>query len=92
MIIRSFERRDLLCIDVQDEGRGLPPEYQTRIFDPFFTTKEGGTGLGLAVAANIVAQHGGSLAGRNNAGKGMTFSLELPFERPTKTWPEEASK
>lgn len=92
VMIRSFVQCDRLCIEVEDEGFGIPPESQSRVFDPFFTTKEGGTGLGLAVAANIVAQHGGSLSGRNNAVRGMTFSLELPFERPAKVGMDGGSR
>ena len=80
--IRSSATADRLCIEVQDEGCGISPEQQDRIFEPFFTTKESGTGLGLAIAATIVEQHGGSLSGSNNLDKGMTFCLELPFQRP----------
>ncbi len=54
-----------------------------RLFDPFFTTKETGTGLGLAVSANIVTQHGGTLSCMaNGPGRpGMTFCLELPLHQ-----------
>jgi signal transduction histidine kinase len=50
-------------IDVDDTGPGVPTGLRDRIFDPFFTTKAGrhGTGLGLAVARNIVADHGGAI-------------------------------
>jgi C4-dicarboxylate-specific signal transduction histidine kinase len=51
------------------------------IYDPFFTTKEHGTGLGLAVAHQIVAHLGGVLSARNNADRGMTFSVGLPLHR-----------
>jgi two-component system, NtrC family, sensor histidine kinase HydH len=85
VLIRSFDLEDRLHIEIRDEGCGILPEQLERIFDPFFTTKETGTGLGLAIAANIVEQHGGSLTGTNNPDKGMTFYLELPFERPAKT-------
>jgi signal transduction histidine kinase len=73
-----------LCVEVADQGPGIPPENMERIFDPFFTTKETGTGLGLAVVANIVAQHGGTLNCISNGReiKGTTFRMELPFERP----------
>jgi signal transduction histidine kinase len=82
--IRSYTLRDELCIEVVDHGYGIAVEDVDHIFDPFFTTKENGTGLGLAVAANIVAQHGGTLTGQLNAdgNSGMTFRLILPLERP----------
>jgi signal transduction histidine kinase len=82
-LIRSYVTQDKWCVEVCDEGRGVPQEDLDRIFDPFFTTKENGTGLGLAVVANIIAQHGGSLhCSRNGERRGMTFRMELPFERP----------
>jgi signal transduction histidine kinase len=65
-------------IAVRDEGRGIAPEDMEHIFDPFFTTKAHGTGLGLAVAQQIVAQHGGTLTAAPNAERGMTFRITLP--------------
>ena len=67
-----------LLIEVSDQGCGIPPENLDKIFNPFFTTKEQGTGLGLAVAHQIVSQHDGILQARNNPGRGMTFSILLP--------------
>jgi len=84
VIVKAFASNASLSIEVWDEGCGMPSQELERIFEPFFTTKESGTGLGLAVAANIVEQHGGSLRGTNNAGRGMTFRLELPLERAQK--------
>ncbi len=71
------DRSDLI-IEVSDQGCGIPPENMDRMFNPFFTTKEGGTGLGLAVAHQIVTQHGGMLRARNNPGRGATFTVQLP--------------
>ena len=51
---------------MQDQGCGIAPESRDKIFDPFFTTKEGGTGLGLSVAHQIVEQHGGILTAEAN--------------------------
>lgn len=82
--VRASKAETTLCIDVVDEGGGMSPQDLDRMFEPFFTTKESGTGLGLAVAANIVEQHGGTLRAVNNAGRGMTFRLELPLERTQK--------
>lgn len=70
-----------LRIDVRDEGKGIAAGELDSIFDPFVTTKEHGTGLGLAVAANIVRQHGGTLSGAVNPVRGMTFSMHLPWRQ-----------
>jgi len=82
VVIRCVMFEGAIAIEVQDEGSGIPLGLEDRVFDPFFTTKEGGTGLGLAVAANIVEQHGGQLKCANNDGRGTTFHLELPLNRP----------
>lgn len=67
-----------VAIRVVDHGHGVAPVHVDRLFDPFFTTKEEGTGLGLPVAHQIVAQMGGTLlAESNHPGKGMTFSVIL---------------
>lgn len=84
VIVRASGAETNLSIEVWDEGGGMSSGELDRIFEPFFTTKESGTGLGLAVAANIVEQHGGSLRATNNAERGMTFRLELPLEHTQK--------
>ena len=48
-----------LCISVQDNGPGIPEDLRAHLFDPFVTTKVGGKGLGLALVAKIVGDHGG---------------------------------
>ncbi|HSR71650.1 MAG TPA: ATP-binding protein, partial [Kiloniellales bacterium] len=48
-----------LCIGVQDNGSGIPEDLRDHLFDPFVTTKVGGKGLGLALVAKIVGDHGG---------------------------------
>lgn len=70
-----------VVVEVRDEGAGILDVDRAHVFEPFFTTKEQGTGLGLAVSSRIVEQHGGRLTAEPNAGKGMTFRLELPLER-----------
>lgn len=69
---------NFVALDVTDSGKGIPRAVQERLFDPFFTTKEGGTGLGLPIAARIVEKHGGELRYRTEAGQGTTFSVVLP--------------
>jgi len=65
-------------LTIADGGHGIPPEAVGRIFDPFFTTKSSGSGLGLAVARQIVESHGGSIAVESTVGAGTTFTLRLP--------------
>ena len=52
---------EVVVLEVQDTGAGIPPGVQNRLFDPFFSTKKGGTGLGLSIAAQIVNNHHGKL-------------------------------
>ena len=59
--------------EVCDTGPGIPPAQLEKVFTPFFTTKPVGigTGLGLAVAQSILAQHGGELTVANQSGGGV---------------------
>ena len=65
---------------VTDTGTGMPATVVERVFEPFFTTKPSGsgTGLGLAVAWNIVQQHAGVLHCDSKEGAGTSFTLYLP--------------
>jgi len=74
----SRHRNGLAVLEVSDTGKGIPRELEKRLFDPFFTTKEGGTGLGLPIAARIVEKHGGVIRYRTNSDGGATFSVVLP--------------
>ncbi len=67
-----------VVVEVADNGKGIPPDVRKRLFDPFFTTKEGGTGLGLPIAARIVEKHGGELRYHTELRRGTTFSIVLP--------------
>lgn len=65
-------------IDVADSGPGVPEELRARIFEPFFTAREGGTGLGLAVARQIVEAHAGRIEVAERPGGGALFRVWLP--------------
>ncbi len=69
-------------LSVQDDGPGIPPEYQTRIFQKFVQVKgrkTGGTGLGLAICKEIVRAHGGAVWVESPSGGGSTFTFTLPI-------------
>jgi signal transduction histidine kinase len=66
----------------EDDGTGIPPEYQNRIFEPFFTTKrgQGGTGLGLFIVFNITTGPlNGTVIYRDRDGGGSCFEFVLPL-------------
>jgi signal transduction histidine kinase len=80
---RRLDKRtsEVVVLEVQDTGMGIPPDVQKRLFDPFFSTKKGGTGLGLSIAAKIVNNHHGKLEIQTQPGQGTTFSVVLPADQ-----------
>jgi len=63
---------------LRDSGQGIADQHLAKIFDPFFSTKNKGTGLGLALVQQIVAEHGGRIDVSSGAGGGTTFTLTFP--------------
>ena len=79
--ISVSEMRDVVRLDVADDGAGIPEPLLPRIFDPFFSTKTAvhGVGLGLFVAEGLVRSVGGSLTARIRAPeRGALFRIEIP--------------
>jgi len=77
------DRQQWICLQIQDNGIGIPDEIQPRIFEQFFTTKSTrkGTGLGLAIAHQIVTEkHGGAIACHSKLGKGTAFVIKIPLQ------------
>jgi signal transduction histidine kinase len=67
---------------VSDSGPGVPADLRDRVFEPFFTTRPRGTGLGLAVARQIVEAHGGQIAVADGPRGGARFTISLPAAGP----------
>ncbi len=65
-------------ITVLDRGEGVASEHREQIFNPFFTTKATGVGLGLAISARIVGEHGGTIRVDSEPGRGAVFTVTLP--------------
>jgi len=82
LAIRSIEG-ELVAIDIEDTGRGIPPDLIDKIFEPFFTTKDDwrGVGLGLALAHRIVEVHQGRIRASSTVGTGTTMTVTLPAAR-----------
>ena len=75
-----------LCIRITDTGCGMDKDTLQHIFEPFFTTKKSGegTGLGLAVAEQIIHTHRGWLCADSTPGEGSTFYIYLPVQEQTR--------
>jgi len=75
-----------VTVSVADEGAGIPPELHEKIFDRFYQAenhgsgKRNGTGLGLSICRGIVEAHGGKIWVESEAGKGASFSFNIPVE------------
>ena len=76
-------------IDVADQGMGIPSDDLPHVFERFFTVDKarsrsmGGAGLGLSLVKTIIEKHGGSISVASTLGKGTTFTVRLPKNRPS---------
>ena len=83
--VRIYERGNRLCVDVQDEGLGIPEEAIPNLFTKFYRVDNsdrrriGGTGLGLAIVKEIVKAHEGEVTVTSELKKGSTFTVSLPL-------------
>lgn len=79
----NLSRRQVMRIEVRDNGKGIPPEHLPRIFERFYRVetpygeKTSGSGLGLAIAKSIVESHDGKIGVTSEVNQGSTFWVEL---------------
>lgn len=79
MVRASCNSNESIVIEISNNGPAIPPEEAEHIFTPFFTTKEGGSGIGLSVARQIMRLSGGSISLKSNASNHRTtFVLLFP--------------
>jgi signal transduction histidine kinase len=82
--LKACLENDRVCIQVSDNGKGIPAEDLPNIFDRFWrgnASRTESTGLGLAIARQLVQSHGGSIAVESEPGKGAKFTIDLPRSR-----------
>lgn len=71
--------RDIIVVEIADNGRGIDPADYQKLFQPYFSTKGRGTGLGLAIVQRIIAEHQGKIKAVPNQPHGAKFIVELPI-------------
>lgn len=69
----------MAMVRVSDTGPGISADVASHIFEPFFSQKEQGTGLGLCIAANIMARHHGRLVLQPDSASGASFAVWVPL-------------
>jgi two-component system nitrogen regulation sensor histidine kinase NtrY len=82
---RSEQSPGMLELVIADTGPGVTDEMRERLFLPYFSTKQRGTGLGLTIAAKIMADHQGTIRAEGNTPSGARFILELPLASATES-------
>ena len=84
--VESNSSDSMINVHIADNGPGISEDQQKKVFDPFFTTKQTGkgTGLGLWVTYSIIEKLGGSISLKSQAGKGSTFTVQIPNVTPEK--------
>jgi len=72
----------MITVEIEDTGSGIPHENLGKLFTPFFTTKPigKGTGLGLAISYGIIKMHRGQINVKSQVGQGTTFIISLPVK------------
>lgn len=82
--VRARQHDDVIEVQVQDNGIGIPRRDLDRVFERFYrvdrgrSRASGGTGLGLSIVRHVVANHGGRITVDSTEGEGTTFQMELP--------------
>lgn len=81
LLVRTKKHERTVQITVRDNGVGIESENLGRVFDPYYTTKNDGTGLGLAMSAKIVEEHGGQIEVSSVLGEYTEVRVILPHAK-----------
>lgn len=88
IVLRTFlesmdEENQFICVQIEDNGLGIPKEDLSKIFNPFFTKKPHGTGLGLPITQRLLYQYRGSIEIESEVGKGTKITIKFPSTNTT---------
>jgi signal transduction histidine kinase len=78
VVVRAARVAGGLEIGVADDGPGIGPEARRNLFVPYFSTKPGGSGIGLALARQIVVAHGGTITAERSSSGGTLMRIVIP--------------
>jgi len=84
LTVRTRAETDLVIVEIEDTGRGIPAEVRPHVFEPFYSTKEigGGHGLGLSISQSIMLNLGGDIEIQSEERKGTRVTLKIPVISP----------
>ena len=75
--ISILQTKEMICIEISDNGHGIEKEIEMRIFEENFTTKESGMGLGLTLTTRFLNTIGGKISVKETSSSGTTLLIEL---------------
>jgi len=81
LIVRTFQENEFACVEIEDNGPGIPLDIREKIWDPFFTTKDQGegSGLGLGIVKGIIEKHKGKISVSSIPGRTI-FKIQIPLK------------
>jgi len=93
LTVRTRAETDLVIVEIEDTGRGIPAEVHPHVFEPFYSTKEIGLGhgLGLSISQSIMLNLGGDIEIQSEERKGSRVTLKIPVISPAEGEPQAAT-
>jgi signal transduction histidine kinase len=82
LLIRTAREKKEAVIQISDTGSGIAQDKLPKIFDVYYSSRPQGSGLGLPTAKKIVEAHKGTISVDSEPGKGTSFNIKLPLQKP----------
>jgi signal transduction histidine kinase len=79
--MESQIHKDTVVISISDNGAGISDENIGKIFNLYYTTKQTGSGLGLSIVNQIIAEHNGIISVDSKPGEGTNIILKIPLSK-----------